>query len=98
MGAIGDVITVIDDRSGNWCIQGETGIEEEYAGRWEMQYIRGDIAHDMAEVAKELLEDYEKERKGWTDEAYDFTRPLVDNMKAALERYYESRDNECDTN
>ncbi len=44
----------------------------------------------MAEAAEELLEDYENEREGWTDEAYDFTRPLVDNMKAALERYYEA--------
>jgi len=30
------------------------------------------------------------EREAWIDEAYENTRPLVNNMKTALERYYEA--------
>ncbi len=59
-------------------------------GKKTNEYIRADIAAALVKAAKELLEDYENERKAWTDEAYDFTRPLVDNMKASLERYYEA--------
>ena len=87
MSAIGDVITVIDDRSGNWCIQGETGIEEEYAGRCDIKYVQKDFADYLSFHCKTLID---------LIEAYmvegDETPPEVLFAEDFIQRYEAARD------